>query len=155
MRNQVESFEYPEAVAIAELAKGTPQRAIAAQTGISQPVISRINTKHKELIQAETAKLVEQTLSKITGRAIKEIKHVAALDAPALMDKDNQQALARIDKKEEMILKSVGIAPSHAPSIHVQQIFNDNRKTILSPVVSEMFHGRMGEIIDGEIVEDE
>jgi hypothetical protein len=137
-----------EAITVAELAKGTPQRAIAAQTGISQPTVCRINTKHKELIQSQQARLVEATLTKITDRTIKEIEHANSLNTDDLMSAANQQALARIDKKEDAILKATGINASHAPSIHIQQIFNDNSKTLISPQVSDLLGGQLDSIID-------
>jgi hypothetical protein len=147
-----------EAITVAELAKGTPQRAIAAQTGMSQPTVCRINTKHKELIQSQQARLVEATLAKIADRTIKEIEHAASLETSQLMDAANQQALARIDKKEDAILKATGINASHAPSIHIQQIFNDNSKTLISPQVADLLGGQLDNIIDvdcEEMPEDE
>lgn len=147
-----------EAITVAELAKGTPQRAIAAQTGMSQPTVCRINNKHKELIQAQQARLVEATLSKIADRTIKEIELAASLSTDDLMDATKQQALSRIDKKEDAILKATGINASHAPSIHIQQIFNDHSKTLINPIVSELLGSQLDNIIDidyEEIPEDE
>lgn len=137
-----------EAITVAELAKGTPQRAIAAQTGMSQPTVCRINAKHKELIQQQQARLVDATLSKIADRTIKEIEHANTLSTDDLMLATNQQALSRIDKKEDAILKATGINASHAPSIHIQQIFNDNSKTLISPQVSDLLGGQLDSIID-------
>ena len=137
-----------EAITVAELAKGTPQRAIAAQTGRSQPTVCRINAKHKELIQQQQARLVDATLSKIADRTIKEIEHANTLSTDDLMLATNQQALSRIDKKEDAIQKATGINASHAPSIHIQQIFNDNSKTLISPQVSDLLGGQLDSIID-------
>jgi len=138
-----------------EIAQGTPQNAIAAQLGISQPSVSRINNKHKDLILTLQARYIDEGLPLIVARSLKEITKAHTLTEDQLFDKDNQQALARIDKKEEALLKATGIVPSNAPSIHVQQIFNDNRKTILNPNVANLLHGQLNDIIDGEIIEDE
>jgi hypothetical protein len=142
-----------EAITVAELAKGTPQRAIAAQTGMSQPTVCRINNKHKELIQTEQAKLIEKTLTKIADRTIREIEHVNTLSNDDLMSATNQQALARIDKKEDAILKATGINASHAPSIHIQQIFNDNSTTLISPEVTDLLGDKLNSIIEADYEE--
>lgn len=135
-------------------AQGETQQAIEAITGISQPTISRLTSKHKDIIAATSAKYVEDTLPTILERTTKEIKYANTIDVAA---KDNQAFLTRVDKKEETILKGVGIAPSHAPSIHIQQIFNDNSKTVLSPIVADMLQGKLSEltqpVIDAEIVD--
>ena len=144
-------------------AAGDTQQTIADSTGMSRPTVSRLTKKHKHLIQEQQAKLVEQTLDTITGRTIQEIKaakHLADVliqpggrDNPTtnktmLTDQEDiHKFLTRVDKKEEMILKSVGIAPSHAPSILIQNILNDNRSLTISPVIKELISGRLKEIV--------
>ncbi len=144
--------------AIASLEARNTQTATATTTGIPQQTVSRLNRKHKTLIQEQQAKLVEQTLDTITGRTIQEIaaaKHLTdVLTQPGGKDnptinktiltdqEDIHKFLTRVDKKEEMILKSVGIAPSHAPSILIQNILNDNRSMTISPVIKELISGR-------------
>ena len=152
-----------QAEVIASLAAGNSQTATAATTGIPQQTISRLNKKHKDLINTEQAKLVELTLSTITSRTIQEIqtaKHLTDVltqpggkDSPTINNtiltdqEDIAKFLTRVDKKEEMILKSVGIAPSHAPSILIQNILNDNRSMTISPVIKELISGRLKEIV--------
>jgi hypothetical protein len=142
-----------ETMVVAELAKGTPQLEIAASLNIGQSTVSNIKTRQKELIQKESALIIESTLQPIRERLIKEIKHVNTLDTTSLMDKENQPALARIDKREDMILKAAGIAPSHAPSIHIQNIFNDNRKTVVSPVVADLLGNQLNQVQDADYEE--
>jgi Na+-transporting NADH:ubiquinone oxidoreductase subunit NqrC len=67
----------------------------------------------------------------------------------------NQQALARIDKKEDAILKATGINASHTTSIHVQNIFNDNSKTLISSQVTDLLGNQLDSIIDAEYDEIE
>lgn len=144
-------------------ASGDTLEMIKDTTGIPKPTLSRLNKKHKDLITSEQAKLVESTLSTITGRTIQEIeaaKHLTdVLTQPGGKDnittnktiltdqEDIHKFLTRVDKKEEMILKSVGIAPSHAPSILIQNILNDNRQMTISPVIKELISGRLKEIV--------
>lgn len=144
-----------ETITVAELAKGTPQRAIAAQNGMSQSNVSRINHKHRELIQYEQAKLIDATLSTITDQTIREINITKGLTDTELLEPTKQQALSRIDKKAEMILKSTGIAPSHAPSMHIVNIFNDNSKTLISAQVTDLLGDQLDGIIDVDCEEIE
>lgn len=152
-----------EAEVVAGIAAGNSQRHVSATTGIPQQTISRLNKKHKDLINHEQAKLVEQTLSTITSRTIQEIttaKHLTdvitqpggrdepTINTTVLTDmEDISKFLARVDKKEEQILKSVGLLPSHAPSVLIQNILNDNRSMSISPVIKELISGRLKEIV--------
>lgn len=152
-----------EAEAIASLSAGNSTRYAAAETGMSQSKVSRLNKKHKVLINSEQAKLVEQTLSTITSRTIQEITTASHLtnvltqpggkDSPTINKtmltdmEDINKFLARVDKKEEQILKSVGLLPSHAPSVLIQNILNDNRSMTISPVIKELISGRLKEIV--------
>ena len=154
--NQPESLSPKEAAVIALAAQNLPQRQIGAEVGTSQTSVHRITSKHKELIQSENAKLIENTLSTITNRITKEINLANSLEDKELLDPTKQQALSRSDKREEIILKSVGMAPTNSPSFHYQQIFNDNRKQTISPVVSELIQGKIQELtepIDAEVIE--
>ena len=154
--SQTDTLKPRDAAIIAKAAEGGTCREIAKDPAVDvgYRTVNRITNKHKELIQAQSARIIENTLARIADRTIKEIDLAATLADNQLLNPVNQSALARIDKKEETILKSVGIAPSHAPSIHVQNIFNDNRKTILSPGVASLLHGKLDEIIDGEVIEE-
>ena len=157
--------------ALAMRASGDTLEVIKDATGIPKPTLSRLNKKHKDLINTEQAKLVEHTLSTITGRTIQEIstaKHLTDVltqpggkDSPTINktiltdQEDIHKFLTRVDKKEEMILKSVGIAPSHAPSILIQNILNDNRSLTISPVIKELISGRLQEIVGDDGSDDD
>ena len=145
----MEGLSVRDAEVIAERAKNTPIRAVAKQVGISTTTVQKIGNKHKEIIATQQARLVEATLPVIIDRAVKEINHANSMD---VADKDAQTFLARVDKKEETILKSVGIAPSNTQSMHVTQIYNDNRKETLNPNVASMLHGKLDEMTE-EIVD--
>jgi len=134
-----------ESMAIALAGTGQTQRSISAATGLSQPTVSRLSQKHKDIIATQQARLIEQTLTTIADRTIREVQTANAMDCS---DKDNQEFLKRVDAKELTLLKSVGIAPSHAPSIHIQQIYNDHSKTLLSPVIADMLSGKLVELTD-------
>jgi hypothetical protein len=145
-----------EAKIVAMSAQGKSSRAIASDPSItvSHSTANRITNKHKELIQREQARLIENTLSTIADRTIKEISLASKLNEDDLLDPTKQQALSRIDKKEDNILKATGINASHAPSIHIQQIFNDNSKTLISNQVQDLLGGQLDNIIDIEPEEE-
>jgi len=132
-----------ESMAIALAGNGLPQREIACQTGLSQPTVSRLSQKHKDIIATQQARLIEQTLETIADRTIKEISTANTINCA---DKEHQEFLKRVDAKELTLLKSVGIAPSYAPSIHVQQIYNDHSRTLISPIVQGLLSGKLDEM---------
>jgi hypothetical protein len=157
---QADTLKPDEAPIVALAAQGKSSRTIAnaPEVSVSHSTVNRITQRHKELIQKEQAKLIDATLSTITDQTIREINLAKTLTDEDLLEPTKQQALSRIDKKAEMILKSTGIAPSHAPSIHIQQIFNDNSKTLISPQVSDLLGGQLDSIIDvdyEEVPDDE
>jgi len=139
------------------LSTGTMTHAdIAGAIGVDRQSVTRVNKKHREIIEQAHAALIERALPVSVERTLEEIETAAALQKTLTgkglnstilkTNSDISDYLRRVDKKEEMLMKSVGIAPSHAPSIHVQNIYNDNRGTILSPVVGQLLQGRMAEM---------
>ena len=48
---------------------------------------------------------------------------------------------------------SMGISPSHAPSVFINKLYQDNRQQILSPHVQAIVDGHLDDVIEGEIVE--
>lgn len=144
-----------DAPVVALAAQGKSSRAIASTPGIniSHSTANRITQRHKELIQQEQAKLIDATLSTITDQTIREINLAKNLTDADLLEPTKQQALSRIDKKAEMILKSTGIAPSHAPSMHIVNIFNDNSKTLISAEVTDLLGDQLDGIIDADYEE--
>jgi len=56
-------------------------------------------------------------------------------------------------KVAEITLKNMGIASPHA-SIFIQNIYHDQRIQLISPHVQEILHQHLGQVIDGEVIED-
>ena len=153
--SQLDNLSVRDAKVIAHRAKGMPIRKVASETNLSPTTVQKLTSKHKDIIAAQQARLVEVTLPTIIDRAIKEINHANSID---IADRESQVFLARIDKKEDTILKSVGIAPSHTQSMHVNNIYNDHRKEVISPVIADMLQGKIAsltESIDAEFSEVE
>ncbi|MCK5600994.1 hypothetical protein KAR91_03935 [Candidatus Pacearchaeota archaeon] len=135
---------------------------VAEATGTSNATVSRLGKKHRDLILEAQTNLLEQAIKPITERMIDEVSIAIHLkdhlkdpnktkNKTALEDKkDMLTYIAMVNKREEGLLKAVGILPTNAPSIHVQQIFNDNRKTVMSPQVADLLRGRMDEITEAD-----
>jgi hypothetical protein len=142
------------------LIQGHSLNSASIATGISRHRVTVLNKKHRDLIQTAHANLIEQGLAKAISRTVSEIDMAGHLQKVLKGEAENNttlesvhdinEYLKRVDKKEEMLLKSVGISPSISPSIHVQNIFNDNRTTTLSPVVSALISGRLDELMADE-----
>jgi hypothetical protein len=108
------------------------------------------------LIESNHARLIEAGLNRATNRMLSEIETAEKLQGaltgkegnPTILEKAGEinEYLKRVDRKEEMLLKSVGIAPSAASSIFVQNIYNDNSQTVLSPMVSQLLNGKIDEM---------
>ena len=154
----MENLTPKEATIIAHKSTGKSTRQTAIDTNIPRTTVTRLTNKHKDIIANEQAKIVEKCLSNIVDRTVQEIEY--AKNMPITTDKDAQIFLSRVDKKEDNILKGVGISPSHAPSIHIQNIYNDHRKETISPVIQDMLQGKISELtapVDAEyseVVED-
>ena len=153
------------AKAIMLKAEGATYPEIKKQTGVPKRTIARLTSKHKIFIQKVQADLVEKTLIDIEHRTVTEIQAGKKLTDYLLLSEDEEGSLrqstnptrfddpkdmntflARLDKKEEGILKSVGILPSHAPSVHIQTILNDNRQTVLAPIVGALLKSKGAEL---------
>ncbi len=138
-----------EMTAVAMTIEGEPQNKIAQALSVNQSTISRLNSKHKDLILAKTAQIFDEALEPTTNRLIREMKVADNLKDDELKAPENQVFLARTDKRADTILKAAGIAPSNQ-SLHIQNIFNDNSKTLISPQVTDLLGNQLDGIIDAE-----
>lgn len=141
-----------EMTAVAMAIDGKPQNEVANTLNVNQSTISRLNSKHKDLILAKTAQIFDEALEPTTNRLIKEMKIADKFTDDELKKPENQFFLTRADKRADIILKAAGIAPSNQ-SIHIQQIFNDNSKTLISAQVADLLGDQLDGIIDAEYEE--
>ena len=131
-------------VAVAELtAKGMSQLGIANTLGISQPTVSKIANQDdtKALIDRMQKKLIDSSLE----QAVKNIKSV--VDKYPTYEEEKDKGFTTLSLKYSAeIAKSVGILPAHAPSFHVQNIYNSATVT-LSPLVQSMLNQFTRELV--------
>jgi len=152
-----------------ELALNTPIREVANNHSLDKNTVLRIKKDHKELIEKASAQLLTESLQDIVDITTHEIKESAQLsrdlltilkDSAVGVDKDKpfprdrlnaiNDLLKRIDKKQELILKSAGILASPTASlVYNQTIFNDNKTQVSSVVL-----GLIGNAMDMEAPEE-
>lgn len=147
-----------DAITASLAAQGLSQKEIAARTGLSQPTI------HRKLKKAEVKALVEKTATELAYESARLIKdaHIKALrkanqlyqralDDPGETEIDEKTGrkyrveslsdsdkllLTLADKKEYRIGQMMGIFPSHAPSVVIQNIFQAGVQNVILPNVA-------------------
>lgn len=139
-----------------QIVAGEKSIDIAEEWDISINTIANVKKRQRELIESESARYLESLPDcvKIQQSLIAEVK--ADMDAPAYeLDSDGEKILDengvpirrnRLDKTNpelfkagckaaEKVMQGVGLQPSQSISLNIQQIYNDNSKTIIAPVV--------------------
>lgn len=137
------------------LAEGLSQRKIADELAISKTAVHSIKKNNKDLIEKIHQDIINDNLDRIKRGIRQDIEtgeDIRELQAAGDYDKDTNTVLTRIDKREEHILKSVGIFPSQTLAFQVQNIYNDNRQQVISPHIMKLLQGQMDEV-EGEVVE--
>jgi hypothetical protein len=155
-----------------ELASGRSTNEIAEQFDLTPNSVSRIAKKDRsrEIIEQETKKLLgivpsitdqlqsdiqlSQKLSRFLANPASEPS--VATDTPFADTKEILEFQKQVYKKQQDVMKAVGIFPTNSTNIFIQQIYNDNRKQVLSAEVFQalggIFAGQLGE--DDEDVEE-
>ena len=145
----------------ADLAQKLPHKQIAKTYDVHPNTVQNIKNNHRQLIEQASADIISNCLQSIVNQTTIETQNALILtkdllfilkqptttilnqdsELIELFPKDRVNAinsfLARIDKKQELMLKAVGLYPSHAPSMIVNQtILNDNRATVSNVIMS-------------------
>jgi len=154
-----------QAKAAAMLASGKTMEETGKALGYHKSTISRMASKPeiKALIDKANNELTTNALSNIIERVVMEQQ--AALDLTKTIVKgeankttiddfkDQNEFLKRSDKTGVEIMKSLSVLASHTQSLMIQNIYNDNRKTVLSPVLSNLLSDRLSSLDDIEDAE--
>ena len=82
----------------------------------------------------ELSSLINSTSNKKQWQRFKQLG--TKLDMIGLSAKD---ILTLADKKEYRALQVMGIAPSHTPSIIINQLVHTDNRTVLTPAMSQLF----------------
>ena len=116
---------------IKELAAGISQTQIANQLGVSQSLISKFSTRKdvRPFIEREQLRLIEVIPDAVYNvkKLVEEMKDIPTNEVA-------RQKLAY--KATSDVLKSVGIYPNPVQANSITNIYNDNRKAVISPIVN-------------------
>lgn len=107
-------------------AAGMPHRQVAAQIGASPSAVMRAKQSAKDIIEAIRDDLIHHTAK----QSADNIKHAIK----AYKDKASDSQLREHGyKASTRMLETIGIYPSHTPSILIQQIINESTNIAATP----------------------
>lgn len=164
-----------ETQAIQLLALNKSTREVSKITGIPQSTVSRLANRKKDEIKKQTERLIT-ILPDIVGDIIRDVKTSTTLsklfageiemeDMPPLFLVEKTFMTKFMDlsyKTKTDVLKALGVYPSHAPSIFIQNLFQSEGSSLISEKVLNLVGSRLtdsmkpldDEVIDAEIIED-
>lgn len=126
---------------IDSLAAGNTHRDTAVMLGVCKDTVSRKAKQLKAIIEARALEYFEQMVPKAT-----ELNSACVAKAQDLYDtltpaelSPHAPLLNQAHKISDRILQSVGIAPSLAPSVVVQQFVQVNNQVVLAPQLAGLF----------------
>lgn len=140
------------------LAQGKSCRKIAKETGVSKSTVNYLSKKPeiKQFVESMNHRLINDNVQTIVDRvaleqqvALELVKYQAGIsdENRTRIKGDNQDKfLFRVDRTSTEIMKSVGLYPSHTMNVQNTMIFNDNRKSVISPIVAELLQGKLAEL---------
>lgn len=142
--------------AIQLLASNKSTREVSAITGLSQSAVSRLANRKKDAIKIQTERLIE-VLPDIIGDIIRDIKTSTTLskllageieieEMPLLLGSETTIMTKFMDLNYKMktdVLKALGVLPTHAPSIFIQNLFQSEGGSIISSRVLNILNGQV------------
>lgn len=139
-----------------EAASGKEPVVLAEEFGLSKSQVHSVLRKDRsrEIIEEETKKLLS-LVPEITEQVREDLQISKSLQTflknPSLApevalssfedNKDILEFLKLSYKKQQDVMKAVGIFPSNSTNVFIQQIYNDNRKQVLSPEIFKALGG--------------
>ena len=118
-------------------AAGMPHRQVAAQIGASPSAVMRAKQSAKDIIEAIRDDLINHTAK----QSADNIKHAIT----AYRNKDSDSQLREHGyKASTRMLETIGIYPSHTPSVLIQQIINDTTNVAATPESLSLLARAMG-----------
>jgi hypothetical protein len=124
------------------LAAGHTQGFIAQQAGVSRRVVNERAKRLRPLAEAAALDYFERMIPKSTEINIACVDSAKTIYAtvPPIEQSAHAPLLNQAHKIADRVLQSVGIAPSLAPSVVVQQFIQVNATAILSPQLAGLFN---------------
>ena len=132
-----------KAQAIAMYIAGTPQKDIAKCFGVSQQAISQMFCKDdmRQIIESANQELILRTITP----TIENMHWLVTSYRKTTIDEDGKsvpvlcrEQLNHAWDAQKEVLKATGITPYPTQPILVQNIYNDNRQQLISPVMWEV-----------------
>ena len=139
------------------LAAGLSYRDVGAMVGMDAATVLRRGRKMRPRIEAEAIKYFEANLGLATGinsHCLQAAQQLYESLPPSELSA-HAPLLVQAHKIADRILQSVGIAPSLAPSLTVQQFVQINATTVVAPQLSALFTPEALQAATGDIVEAE
>jgi hypothetical protein len=140
-----------------EHVEGKSVKQLGEEFALSPQSVSKVlkKPKSREIIESETKKLLglvpeitEQLAAdlklgtRLTNMMVRPESEPELLADSCFRDtKDVMDFLKLNYKKQQDIMKAMGIFPSNSTNVFIQQIYNDNRKQVLSPEVFKALGG--------------
>jgi phage terminase small subunit len=139
------------------LAQGKSMGKTAKEVGMSKGNVHYLSKKPeiKQFIIEMNHRLINDNVQTMVDRialeqqiALEIVKYQAGIspNRTKIQDIDQHQFLFRADRVSTEILKSVGLYTSHTMSYHNTTIINDNRKAVISPIVTQLLQGKVEEL---------
>lgn len=156
--------------AAALLAAGKTTREVAKAIGHKDhSTVARLAKKPeiRAIIEKANNEITTKALNDIIERTVLEqqaslmlTKHLINNDPNTSQLKDNNinTFLDRTTKTGHEVLKSMGLLASHSLNVQINNLYQDNSTTLLSPIVSDMLQGKLNQlsdIEDAEVIESE
>jgi len=153
------------------LALNKSTREVSKITGIPQSTVSRFANRKKDAIKKQTERLIS-VLPDIVDDLIRDVKTSTNLsklfageiemeDMPSLLMTEKSILTKFMDlsyKTKSDVLKALGVYPSHAPSIFIQNLFQSEGSTLISEKILTLVGNRLTDNIkpiDDEVIDAE
>lgn len=157
-----------EQLAIQLLAENKSTREVAKATDVSQSTIVRLSENKKEEIKKQTERLIE-ILPDIIGDIIRDVKTSTTLsklfageleieEMPLLLGSEPAILTKFMDLSYKMktdVLKALGVLPSHATSIFIQNLFQSGDNSVISPRILNIIRTQLSSNAETDGNEDD
>ena len=152
------------------LINGQTGKSIADEIGVTQPTISKWKAKLADQLQAYQFQLLDKsgqaTVNNITATIDRANKVLTNKDdngdytTKSVDLSDYKDLLQLSHKKEVLVAQAMGILPTHAQSITINQIINNDNRTLMSPAMANLMQSQVAaqqdeddsfELIDNDV----
>ena len=127
---------------------GVRQSAIAAQLGVSQQYISKVNNKDhiREVVERAQRKLIDESLETVIGNQVRKIQLASIILSENIEGEERKDQISTVkdkdlldlaDKAETRIMQSIGMGGAHTQAPVYLNIVNQTN-AVLTPEVLQL-----------------